>query len=89
MVTLRVPTVLLGRTGGRRILEGSGRTLDLLLDDLSAENATLVDFIRPNGALTRFINIYVNGHEVRELIGLQTVLTPGDEVLVIPAVAGG
>jgi sulfur-carrier protein len=88
-VTVLVPTVLLARARGRRTLESTGATLDDLLNELAKEYADLVAVIRKNGALSRFVNVYVNGEDVRQCGGLGTALSNGDELSILAAVAGG
>lgn len=88
-VTIMVPTVLLSYTRGRRTLECAGATVDELLNELAKDHAGLVATIRSNGTLCRFMNIYLNGKDVRYRDGLSTPLTHGDELRVLPAVAGG
>jgi molybdopterin synthase sulfur carrier subunit len=89
MIKVRVPGVLLSRTRGQRVVESSGDTLDALFNRLSLEYSGLVDMVRRDGVLTRFVNVYVNGDDVRHLAGLETALAHGDEVMIMPAVAGG
>ena len=74
-VDVRVPTILRSYTGGQKAVQGTGETLaDLLTDD---------------GSLHRFVNIYINDEDVRFQGGLDAKLNSGDEVTILPAVAGG
>ena len=74
-VDVRVPTILRSFTGGQKAVQGTGDTLaDLLTDD---------------GSLHRFVNIYINDEDVRFQGGLDAKLNSGDEVTILPAVAGG
>ncbi|HUN36801.1 MAG TPA: ubiquitin-like small modifier protein 1 [Trebonia sp.] len=88
-VTVLVPTVLQQRARGRKSLTSGGSTLDELLDQLARDYADLVAVIRKDGALCRFVNVYRNGEDVRQQEGLRTVLSDGDEIQILPAVAGG
>ena len=88
-ITIRIPTVLQSRTGGASAISASGATLHDLFDNMAVDYQELVAALRRDGVQSRFINIYVNGDDVRGLDGLRTVLATGDEVLILPAVAGG
>ena len=93
-VTVSIPTILRTHTGGEKRVEGSGSTLSELIDDLETANPGLKDrLVAADGAgagkLHRFVNIYVNDEDVRFSGGLQTSIDDGDEVTILPAVAGG
>lgn len=89
-VDVRIPTILRSYTGGAKSVEGSGETLDSLLTDLDARHPGLRGrLVTEEGALHRFVNVYVNDEDVRFLGGLETKLSDGDTVTVLPAVAGG
>jgi molybdopterin synthase sulfur carrier subunit len=91
-VELRLPAVLADLAGGRRIvvLSPAPLTVAALLDDLDAELPGVVRRIRDEtGALRRFVNVYVDGDDVRHLDGLATPLHDGSLVQVLPSVAGG
>jgi molybdopterin synthase sulfur carrier subunit len=88
-VTVLVPTVLRQRARGHKRLASRGVTLDELLDDLARDYADFVAVIRKDGALCRFVNVYRNGEDVRHQGGLRTALADGDEIQVMPAIAGG
>ena len=89
-IEVRIPTILRSYTGGAKAVEGSGDTLNDLLNDLDAKHAGLRGrLITAEGALHRFVNVYVNDEDVRFLGGLDTQLSDGDSVTVLPAVAGG
>lgn len=87
--TMLLPAVLAERAGGSRTLEVSGRTLGEVLDHVAVEHAELVEVIRGRQGISRFMNIYVNQIDVRDSGGLQTRIEAGDEITVVPAVAGG
>ena len=77
-------------TDGEKKVSGSGTTLRELVTDLQSRNAGLAEaIVGEDGNLHRFINIYVNDEDVRFLGGLETPLSDGDTVSILPAVAGG
>ena len=89
-IEVRIPTILRTYTGGEKAVQGSGGTLTALLDDLdSRHNGLRGRLITEQGSLHRFVNVYVNDEDVRFLGGLDTQLSDGDSVTVLPAVAGG
>ena len=88
-IEVRIPTILRTYTGGEKAVDASGATLAELIDDLEANYAGLKDRLLENGDLRRFVNVYVNDEDVRFTGGLETVITDGDQVVVLPAVAGG
>src|SRR5947199_7629293 len=89
-IEVRVPTILRSYTGGAKIVEGAGDTLAGLIDDLDAKhNGFKGRLITPEGGLHRFVNIYVNDEDVRFIGGLDAKLNDGDNVTILPAVAGG
>jgi MoaD family protein len=89
-IEVRVPTILRSYTGGAKVVEGSGDTLGALIDDLDAKHNGLKGrLITDEGALHRFVNVYVNDEDVRFLGALDAKLADGDSVTVLPAVAGG
>ena len=89
-VEVRIPTILRTYTGGEKAVTGSGDTLAALLEDLDSRHSGLRGrLVTDEGALHRFVNVYVNDEDVRFLGGLETKLADGDSVTVLPAVAGG
>ena len=84
-----VPTILRAYTDGAKSVEGSGASLDELIDDLEARHPGLRDRLVEDGALRRFVNVYLNDEDVRFLGGIATPVADGDTVTVLPAVAGG
>ncbi|WP_267626461.1 MoaD/ThiS family protein [Gordonia sputi] len=93
-VTVSIPTILRTHTGGEKRVEGSGSTLSELIDNLETANPGLRErLVATDGAaagkLHRFVNIYVNDEDVRFSGGLATTIDDGDEVTILPAVAGG
>ncbi len=88
-IEVSVPTILRQYTGGEKTVAGKGGTLAELLSDLDARHPGLAGRIVDDSGLKRFVNVYVNDEDVRFLGGLETPLTDGDSVTVLPAVAGG
>ncbi|WP_430929388.1 MoaD/ThiS family protein [Pseudarthrobacter phenanthrenivorans] len=92
-ISLVLPSVLQPLAGGQSVLTAPADgpvTVASLLDAVAAEYAVLGRRLRDEtGALRRFVNIYVDGDEVRRLQGLDTRVSPGQEILVIQSVAGG
>jgi sulfur-carrier protein len=89
-VEVRIPTILRSYTGGEKTVQGEGGTLSALLDDLESRHSGLRErLVTAEGGLHRFVNVYVNDEDVRFLGGLDTSLSDGDSVTVLPAVAGG
>ncbi|MFT4126991.1 MAG: MoaD/ThiS family protein [Gordonia sp. (in: high G+C Gram-positive bacteria)] len=88
-VTVSIPTILRTHTGGAKRVDASGSTLAELVADLDAHHAGIGERLVADGKLHRFVNIYVNDEDVRFSGGLQTPIGDGDEVTILPAVAGG
>jgi molybdopterin synthase sulfur carrier subunit len=88
-IEVRIPTILRSYTGGAKAVEGSGATLDELLNNLEAAHGGLRDRLVDGEKLRRFVNVYLNDEDVRFLGGLETPVKDGDTVTVLPAVAGG
>jgi sulfur-carrier protein len=91
-VTVSVPTILRSHTGGEKRVSARGNTLQAVISDLESNysgiSERLVDSANP-GKLHRFVNIYVNDEDVRFSGGLDTEISDGDSVTILPAVAGG
>jgi MoaD family protein len=88
-IEVRIPTILRSYTGGAKTVEGSGVTLDELLNNLDAAHGGLRERLVDGEKLRRFVNVYLNDEDVRFLGGLETPVKDGDTVTVLPAVAGG
>ena len=89
-VIVRVPTPLRKFAGGAKDVQATGDTIAELIDDLEQKHPGLKDRLcEEDGFLRRFINIYVNGEDIRYAKGIDTSLKDGDEVSIIPAVSGG
>ena len=88
-VEVRIPTILRSLTGEQKAVTAEGATLSAVIDDLEANHPGIKDRLLDNGDLRRFVNVYVNDEDVRFIGGLQAELKDGDQIVVLPAVAGG
>lgn len=89
-IKVRIPQPLQKLTGGKELVEASGTNVNSLIDDLEKNFPGIKDRICDDkGKIRRFINIYINEEDVRFLQGDATKLKEGDEVSIIPAIAGG
>jgi molybdopterin synthase sulfur carrier subunit len=89
-VMVRIPTPLRRMTNGQDKLEMDESTLSVMIDSLEASYPGFKErLIDENGDLRYFVNIYLNGEDVRFLQGLDTSTNSGDEISIVPAVAGG
>ncbi len=88
-VTVKIPSQLKAATGGESAIEVTGSTVGEALDALFEQHDALKDRITENGDLRRFVNVYVAGEDIRFRDGLETAVSDGDEVTILPAVAGG
>ncbi len=90
MPTVYIPSPLRQVTGGQSKVQVTGRTLEAVLTNLERQYPGVKKQVcDDSGDVRSFINIFVNGTEVRQLQGLETALTETDEVSIIPAMAGG
>jgi sulfur-carrier protein len=88
-VTVKIPAQLRAVTGGEGEFDVSGSTVGEALDAVFAEHEDLRERITEDGGLRRFVNVYVSGEDIRFHEGLDTEVNEGDEVTILPAVAGG
>ena len=92
-IEVRIPTILRSYTGGEKAVDASGSTLSELIENLENNHPgikeRLVEDKDGQDDLRRFVNVYVNDEDVRFTGGLGTELSDGDQVVVLPAVAGG
>ena len=89
-VQVLIPTPLRRFTEGEAKVSATGATVGEILNDLDARFPGLKERIcEPDGEIRRFVNVFVNGENVRKLQGAATTVRPGDEVGIIPAMAGG
>lgn len=89
-IEARIPTILRSYTDGEKSVEGDGQTLADLFSDLDSRHEGIrARLVGEDGSLQRFVNIYLNDEDVRFLGGVETPLSDGDVVTILPAVAGG
>jgi len=88
-VKVNIPTPMRQHTEGQAVVEASGTSVKDLLDNLGTKHPGIASRIFENGQVRRFVNIYLNDEDIRYLDNLQTAVKDGDEVSIIPAVAGG
>ena len=89
MSTVRVPPVLRAEAGGAREVEASGSTVRELLEDLAARVPALGSRVYGEGEIQPFVNVYVDGEDVRTRDGLETPVRDSSTVILLPAMAGG
>jgi len=90
MAQVRIPTPLRKYTGGAEAVQADGATVAAIVADLDKRHPGIRDRIcDESGAVRRFVNIFVNGEDIRFLQNLDTAVKAGDEVSVVPAIAGG
>ena len=90
MATIKIPPVLRASVGGEKEVSASGENVrDVLRDLASAHPATQSQLFSTEGELNRYVNVYLNDEDVRVLDGLDTAVTDGDTVVILPAMAGG
>ena len=89
-VTVKLPTQLRDAAGGNASAAVSATTVGEALEALYSEHGELRERIADeSGGLRRFVNVYLRGEDIRFLDGLDTAVADGDEVTILPAVAGG
>ena len=89
-VQVRIPTPLRKFTGGRDTVEATGTSIGAILADLDSKHPGLRERIcEADGSVRRFVNLYINGDDIRFLQNLSSAVKDGDEVSIVPAIAGG
>ncbi len=88
-VKVQIPTPMRQHTQGQTTVEVNGSTVQAVLADLTAQYPALASRLFDQGQLRRFINLFVNDEDIRYLANLETPVKDGDELAIIPAVAGG
>ncbi len=89
-VRVKLPTILRKHTGGEAVVEADGGTLREVLENLETRYAGVTGTVlSEDGGLHRFVNVYVNDEDVRYLGSLETEVSEGDTIAILPAVAGG
>jgi molybdopterin synthase sulfur carrier subunit len=89
-IDVRIPPPFQSLTGDREVVEAAGATVGELIEDLERNHPGIEDHLcDENGEVWGFVNIYVNLENIRSKEGKNTILKEGDEVSIVPAVAGG
>ena len=89
-VTVRIPTPLRKFTGDQAEVAVEGDTVGEVIDNLEAQHAGIKErMVDESGAIRRFVNVYVNEEDIRFLDGPDTGVKDGDQVTIVPAIAGG
>jgi molybdopterin converting factor small subunit len=88
-VTIHIPTPLRQHTQGAAAVQAAGGTVEAVLGDLGSQFPALTPRLFEAGRVRPFINLYLNDEDVRFLDNLATPVKDGDELAIIPAVAGG
>lgn len=88
-ITVKIPSQLRPATGGEGEVQVEGATVGDALDAVFDQHEGLRERITEDGTLRRFVNVYVSGEDIRFQEGLDTPISDGDEVTILPAVAGG
>ncbi len=90
MSTVRLPSFLRAQADGQRVVEVEGATIGDAVQSLVGRHPGLAgQLLTPEGELHRFVNVFLNGQDVRYLAGLQTPVGERDEIRLLPAIAGG
>ena len=89
MSTVRIPPTLRPEVGGSRQVEATGGTVREVLEDLTSRYPALRAQIFEDGDIAPFVNVYVEGEDVRTLDGLDTAVQESATVILLPAMAGG
>ncbi len=88
-IEVRIPTILRPYTKDQKTGEAEGSTLSAVISNLDAQYAGIGERLLEDGALRRFINVYINDEDVRFLGSLEAQVKDGDSITILPAVAGG
>ena len=88
-ITVKLPTQLRDAAGGAASVQAEGATVGAALESVFETHAELRERLYMDGDLRRFVNVYLGGEDIRFLDGLDTPVSDGDELTILPAVAGG
>ena len=89
MTRVRIPPTLRAETGGEREVEADGGSVRAVLEDLTERHPALRDRIWEDGEVASFVNVYLDGEDVRTLDGVDTSVREGQSLILLPAMAGG
>jgi MoaD family protein len=88
-ITVRIPTPLRTLTAGKEAVQVEGKSVRDLIDSLETAHPGMKDRLMDEKGVRRFVNLYVGDEDIRFLDGLETELKDGEEVSIVPAIAGG
>ena len=88
-IKVHIPTPMRPHTEGQATVEVAGTSVKGALDALGQKHPAIVAKLFDNGQVRRFVNVYLNDEDIRYLDNMQTAVKDGDELSIIPAVAGG
>jgi len=89
-INVRVPTALRTLTDNKEIVTAEGSTVAQIIEDLQRQFPSIKERIcDDNGELRRFVNVYLNNEDIRYMDGSATNVSEGDELSIVPAIAGG
>ena len=88
-VTVRIPTPLRTLTAGEEQVATDGATVSQVIENLEKKHPGIRDRLLDEKGVRRFVNIYVGDEDIRFLDGLETALKGGEEISIVPAIAGG
>jgi molybdopterin synthase sulfur carrier subunit len=88
-VKVQIPTPMRQHTEGKPTVEAAGATVKAVLENLGQKYPGITQRIFDNGQVRRFVNVYLNDDDIRYLDNLDSAVKDGDELSIIPAVAGG
>jgi sulfur-carrier protein len=89
VTTVRIPPTLRAETSGERVIEAEGTTVREVLEGMASRFPELGDRIFENGEIARFVNVFVEGEDVRTRQGLETPVSDSSTLILLPAMAGG
>ena len=89
MSTIRIPPTLRAEAGGERQVEVEGASVRDLLEGLTTRYPALHQRIWEDGRIAEFVNVYVDGEDIRTLDGVDTAVREGATLILLPAMAGG
>jgi molybdopterin converting factor small subunit len=89
MAAVRIPPTLRAEVGGSRELEARGDTVGDVIDDLLERYPALEEQVLQDGELASYLNVYLGGEDIRTLDGLDTPVGEGENLILLPAMAGG
>jgi molybdopterin synthase sulfur carrier subunit len=89
-IRVRVPTPLRKFTAGQDEVAAAGESVKAVIEDLESRHPGMRDrLLDENGGLRRYVNVYLNGNDIRFLDQLDSKVTDGDDISIVPAIAGG